>query len=101
MDPDRFDDVAFELVEDPAPPPRRPNRPRRAALALIAAAAVAGGVAGAASATDEPAAPAATTHRPQVTHTRSGVPTVRNEHECHAGRGHRRDGASGSAGPRY
>jgi hypothetical protein len=98
MGPERFDDVAFEVVEDPSPPPRRPNRKRRAALSLIAAAAVAGGVAGAASATDEPAAPAATTHAPQVSHTRSGVPMVRGGPECHAGKGHRHRGA---AAPRY
>jgi hypothetical protein len=49
VEPDRFDDVAFRIVEDPLPP-RRPPRGRRWALALVASLLVTGALAGGASA---------------------------------------------------
>ena len=49
MEPDRFDDVAYRIVEDPAPP-RRPPRGRRWALVLVASLLVTGALAGGASA---------------------------------------------------
>jgi hypothetical protein len=49
VEPDRFDDVAFRIVEDPLPP-RRPPRARRWLLAFVACVLVTGALAGGASA---------------------------------------------------
>jgi hypothetical protein len=49
VEPDRFDDVAFRIVEDPQPQRRTP-RGRRWALALVASLLVTGALAGGASA---------------------------------------------------
>ena len=49
MEPDRFDDVAFRIVESPEPP-RRPPRGRRWMLALAAAFLTTGALAAGASA---------------------------------------------------
>jgi hypothetical protein len=51
MDRERFDDVAYSIVEEPEPPrPRRPRHIRRWALGAGAALIVAGGLAAGASA---------------------------------------------------
>jgi hypothetical protein len=52
MDRERFDDVAYSIIEEPEPPkgPRRPRHVRRWALGAGAALIVAGGLAAGASA---------------------------------------------------
>jgi hypothetical protein len=52
MDRERFDDVAYSIIEEPEPPrePRRPRHLRRWALGAGAALIVAGGLAAGASA---------------------------------------------------
>lgn len=52
MDRERFDDVAYSIIEEPEPPnePRRPRHIRRWALGAGAALIVAGGLAAGASA---------------------------------------------------
>jgi hypothetical protein len=59
MEPDRFDDVAFRILESPEPPPRHPRRRhRRWVLALLASVVTAGALAAGASAlTDKAQAP--------------------------------------------
>jgi hypothetical protein len=61
MEPDRFDDVEFRVLESPEPPPRPPRRRRhgRWAFAMGVAAVTAGALAAGASAlTDNAQAPA-------------------------------------------
>jgi hypothetical protein len=61
MEPDRFDDVEFRVLESPEPPPqpRRPRRRHRWAVALMLTAFTAGALAAGASAfTDSAQAPA-------------------------------------------
>jgi hypothetical protein len=66
MEPDRFDDVEFRVLESPEPPPRPPRRRRRRrhgrlAIALTLTAFTAGALAAGASAfTDSAEAPATT-----------------------------------------
>jgi len=91
MEPGRFDDVEFQSLERPEPPPRGPRR-KRFATALVAAALVTGGITAGASAlsdSGQPAAPPAKA-KPKVFYNADGVPTVRDGHECWGGKGERR-----------
>ena len=87
MEPGRFDDVEFQFLERPEPPPRGPRRKRWAA-ALLAAAVLTGGITAGASALsdsgDAPAAPGKA--KPRMFYNADGVPTVRDGHECRAGK---------------
>ena len=103
MEPGRFDDVEFQFLERPEPPPRGPRR-KRLAVALLAAALLTGGItAGASALSDsgaEPAAPAKAKQKPPIFYNADGVPTVRDGHECWGGKGgkrHRRDRDSSSS----
>jgi hypothetical protein len=93
MEPDRFDDVAFRMIEEPEPPARPPRRRRRWVLASVATVVAAGALAAGASALagsgDEPArAPA------KVSTDGDGIPMYRH-HDCHRGdHMNRRDAAS-------
>jgi hypothetical protein len=88
MEPDRFDDVGFRILESPEPPPRPPRRRSRWALAAVAAVLTAGALAAGASAlTDDAKAP--TVAKPRLSHTAEGIPFVRDGHPCKAGEGHR------------
>ena len=107
MEPGRFDDVEFQFLERPEPPPRGPRR-RRLAAALLAAALVTGGITAGASALSDsgaqPAAPAKT--KPKVFYNADGVPTVRDGHGCRKGkdgkrRWRHRDGSSSAGSVRY
>jgi hypothetical protein len=74
MDRERFDDVAYSIIEEPAPPrqPRRPRHVRRWALGAGAALIVAGGLAAGASALTDSGA-------------KSKPPTAANERALPAG----------------
>src|SRR3954451_2161328 len=50
MEPDRFDDVAFRMIEEPEPPSRPPRRRRRWLVATAASVVLAGAPAPRASA---------------------------------------------------
>jgi hypothetical protein len=106
VEPDRFDDVAFRIVEGPEPP-RRPPRGRRWGLALAACLLVTGALAAGASALtggdDQTRVTAPPKPRTNVSYTESGVPFVREGRECRAGDtlGHRRKRERRSAEPRY
>jgi len=75
MASDRFDDVSFEILEEPESAPRRRHRGLVAVAALIAAGALAGG---AAAHTDGPAS--AATAKAKSSFTRDG-------HGCRHGGG--------------
>jgi hypothetical protein len=109
MEPDRFDDVDFRLLEEHEPPRREPRRRRR--LVVVAAAAVmgAGGLAAGASAltgSGEQGQRTVPVGAPKkgVSYNADGVPMVRSGPECRGGKGRdgdkRRDGRRSSA-PRY
>jgi hypothetical protein len=83
VEPDRFDDVEFRILESPEPPPRRPRRHRRWALALVVSGLMVGGLAAGASALTAGGekAPAAT---PRLSRSaESGVTFTRRDHPCH------------------
>jgi hypothetical protein len=93
MEPDRFDDVEFRVLESPEPPPRPPRRRRHGRWAIAAAVSVvtAGALAAAASAlTDKAEAP---TKQPGLTRSQgNGGWSKFGRHECHRGKfGHRSD----------
>ena len=93
MEPDRFDDVEFRVLESPEPPPRPPRRRRRhgrwaiaAAVSVVTAGALA---AGASALTDKAEAP---TKAPGLTRSQERGAQGFTRHECHRGKlGHRRD----------
>jgi hypothetical protein len=101
MEPDRFDDVAFRILESPEPPPRPPRRRRRWALALVASALTAGALAAGASAlTDDAKAP--TVAKPRLSRSaESSAGFTRSGDPCHAGMGHRAPDASFDDSARY
>ena len=89
VEPDRFDDVAFRIVESPEPP-RRPPRGRRWLLGLAAGLVTTGALAAGASALGggEEAAP------PQKPRTGAGsterdAPFARPKLDCEAGKSRR------------
>jgi hypothetical protein len=92
MEPDRFDDVEFRVLESPEPPPRPPRRRRRhgrmaVALAVSGVTALAL-AAGASALTDRAEAP---TKKSGLTRSQESA-TGFTRHECHRGKfGHRRD----------
>ena len=89
MEPDRFDDVGFRIVEEPAPPPRRTSLRLRMALALSAWILGAGALAAGASALTGAGGEAAgekARDRPSVQRTADGIPYERSGMECEAGK---------------
>jgi hypothetical protein len=93
VEPDRFDDVELQMIEEPDYP-RGPRRATRWAIGVVAAALTAGAMAAGAwaltSSDDTPAVPAA---KPSVHHLR-GDAAWRGEHPC--GRTHRTQSSSGT-----
>lgn len=100
MDRDRFDDVAFRIVEEePEPPrPRRPRRMRRWAVAAGASVIVAGALAAGASAltgsSGAAKAPSAAGER-ALGAQGEGMRFMRSGHPCRHGQYH--DGATSYA----
>jgi hypothetical protein len=95
MEPDRFDDVEFRVLESPEPSPRPPRSRRRRHGRLAIACAVSGVTAlalaaGASALTDRAEAPTA---KPgQARSLQNGAWKSFSRHECHRGKlGHRRD----------
>ena len=95
MEPDRFDDVEFRVLESPEPPPRPPRSRRRrhgrwaiaAAVSVVTAGALA---AGASALTDKAEAP---TKKQGLTRSQENRAWSQlGRHECHRGKfGHRSD----------
>jgi hypothetical protein len=98
VEPDRFDDVEFRILESPEPPPRRPRRRRRWALALVVSGLMVGGLAAGASALTGGSHEKAPTATPRLSRSaESGVTFTRRDHPCHRGEGQRvPDSSSGS-----
>ena len=99
MEPDRFDDVAFRMIEEPAPIPARARLRRRVALVLTSAIVAAGGMAAGADALtgsgEEGSRPAAKSSF--ISHGADG-----RRGDCPAGKGHHfRKHHRDSAGARY
>jgi hypothetical protein len=95
VEPDRFDDVAYRMLESPEPP-QRPPRGRRWALAgaacLLATGALAAGASALGGGEDEQARESAPPKpRTNVTYTDRGTPFARDGRDCEAGKryGHR------------
>jgi heme A synthase len=99
MEPDRFDDVELQVIEEPEYP-RGPRRATRWALGAVAAVLTAGAMAAGAwaltSSDDTPAAPAP---KPAVHRVHSSDAAFRGEHPC--GRTHRSESSSSAASVRY
>lgn len=102
MEPERFDDVAFRIVEGPEPPRRPPRGPRWVLgifAGLLAAGALAAGASALTSGGDEQAR--TTPAKPRT--TESGAVFVKDGHLCRkdeaAARAHKRHGRSSE--PRY
>ena len=96
MEPERFDDVAYRMLESPEPP-RRPPRRRRWALAgaacLLATGALAAGASALGGGEDEQARESAPPKpRTNVTYTDRGTPFARDGRDCEA---RKRDGHRG------
>ena len=94
MEPDRFDDVEFRVVERPDPP-RRPPRIRRGALALGAGLLAAGALAAGASAlsggeNQQARDTAAPKPRINIMYTDRGTPYARDGRECERFGAHRK-----------
>jgi hypothetical protein len=87
MEPDRFGDVSFRILDDPEPPPERGARRwrrRRWTIAVPAALLAAGSLAAGASALTGSNPPAPLRQFPS-TH---GVRTAHSGPQCHAGQAH-------------
>lgn len=83
MEPDRFDDVAFRMLEQPEPPRRRP-RVRRWTLGALSVVTATGALAAGASALtgDDAAPPAKVSHRSSL-----AAPHLRDHHgDCKRGK---------------
>jgi hypothetical protein len=100
VEPERFDDVEFRVVEGPDPP-RRPPRIRRGVLALGAGLLAAGALAAGASALgggeEQKAADTAPVKpRTNIMYTDRGTPYAHDGRECEAGKrfGKHRRGSS-------
>jgi hypothetical protein len=112
VEPDRFDDVEFRVLEEPDPPrpPHIARRRRRrvvmaAALSVTAAGCLAAG-ASALTGPDEQSTRTVPVGAPKkgITYNADGVPMFRSGHECHAGKGgdsRKRRDAGSADGPRY
>jgi hypothetical protein len=89
VEPDRFDDVEFQVLEHPDPP-RRPPRTRRWVLALCAGVLAAGALAAGASALgggeEQARDPAPPKPRTNITYTERGTPYARDGRECETGK---------------
>jgi hypothetical protein len=91
MEPDRFDDVAFRMIEEPEPPAPGPRR--RVAVATAASAALIGMLAAGApalgvSVQDEAAKQKAAAVKKHSVQSYDGV------RPCRKGEGHRRDSSA-------
>lgn len=107
MEPERFEDVTFRIVEGPEPP-RRPPRGRRWVVAMVVCLLTAGGLAAGASAVtgggdDQARDPAPPKPRTNIGYTERGTPFARDGRECRAGESVGRHGKRErrSAEPRY
>ena len=100
MGPDRFDDVAFRIVEAPEPP-RRPPRGPRWMLGIFAGLLAAGALAAGASALTSGGEEQARTAPQKPRATERGVVLIKDDaHLCRKDeRAHRRQGRSSE--PRY
>jgi hypothetical protein len=90
VEPERFDDVAFRIVEGPEPP-RRPPRARRwlvaAGACVLATGALAAGASALGGGGDEQAREAAPPKpRMNVTYTDRGTPYARDGRDCEVGK---------------
>jgi hypothetical protein len=102
VEPDRFDDVEFRILESPEPPPRRPRRRRRWALALVVSGLMVGGLAAGASALTGGSHEKAPTATPRLSRSaESGVPFTRRDHPCHRLQGQRAPDSSSGSDFRY
>jgi hypothetical protein len=94
VEPDRFDDVAFRMLEGPEPPRRPPRRRRRWLLGAAAAFLMTGALAAGASALtggdDDASVTAAPKPRTNISYTANGVPYARDGAGCRAGKHHAR-----------
>jgi hypothetical protein len=95
VEPERFDDVEFRILERPEPP-RRPPRGPRLVLGIFAALLATGALAAGASALtsggdEQERATAPAKPRTNISYTESGVPVA------HDGRGCRKDEAAAKA----
>ena len=106
VEPERFDDVAFRVVEHPDPP-RRPPRIRRGVLAvgagLLAAGALAAGASALGGGEEQQARDRAPAEpRTNIMYTDRGTPYAHDGRECEAGRklGAHRNRERGSSEPR-
>lgn len=106
VEPDRFDDVEFRVVERPDPP-RRPPRIRRWVLALAGGVLAAGALAAGASALgggEDRQARETTPPKPRtnIMYTDRGTPYARDGRDCEVGKafGHRK-GERRTSEPRY
>jgi len=102
VEPERFDDVAFRIVEGPEPP-RRPPRGPRWVLGIFAGLLAAGALAAGASAlTSGGEEQARTTPPPKPRTTESGVVMVKDGHLCRKDEAERRalKSARASSAPR-
>jgi hypothetical protein len=95
VEPERFDDVEFRIVESPEPP-RRPPRGPHLVLGIFAALLVTGALAAGASALtsggdEQERATAPPKPRTDISYTESGVPF------SHDGRGCKKDEAAAKA----
>jgi hypothetical protein len=104
MEHDRFDDVAFRMIEEPEPPRRKPPRRRRLVLAGMAAVLAAGALAAGASALSDSGSdsPGAKQQKPAFNSDGVLLKERRDGHPCRRGEGrHHRDRDSGTSALRY
>jgi hypothetical protein len=95
MEPDRFDDVAFTVTEEPQEVSPRSRLRRRMAAVLVSATVVFGGLAAAADALTQSAQPAKSSASPSLIRDGDGARPWKRDHPCRKGdRDHR--GASTS-----
>jgi hypothetical protein len=95
MEPDRFDDVAFTVTEEPQELSPRSRLRRRMTAVLTAATIVFGGMAAAADALTQSSQPAGSSASPTLIRDGDGARQFKRHHPCREGdRDHR--GASTS-----
>ena len=85
MEPDRFDDVAFTVTEEPQERSPRSRLRRRVAAVLASATIVFGGLAAAADALTETAQPAKSSASPSLTRDGNGARQWHRDGPCRKG----------------